>query len=465
MNRFRRLALALWGCAAFLPVSWAQRQDPIPLNNWAAPLYWRAPVPDQPADLPAYAATNIPRAADTSGQLSFVAIQPCRPVDTRGESGQTGAFGPPIMTSGAKRDFALWSSPKCVGLPSSARAYSVNVTVLPSGPLGYLTLWPAGSPQPFVSTLNSFTGTVVSNAAIVPAGTNGSISAFVTDQTHLIIDVNGFYTDMAGIGGTAGPTGPTGPMGPAGPMGPGGTVGPTGAVGPQGPPILFRGAWVNTTLYATGDSVSFAGSSYIALTGNLGQQPGLNPFVWGLLAQMGATGTTGATGPTGPASIVPGPTGATGATGAMGPTGPTGPSGSGGLAAYGSFSNDSGPIVAVILGGTSIPLSTTTASLNISYSGTTATIANAGVYKMSYCVRTTATLNMSSRLLVNGAGVTSSAISPPQGSDKFCRATTLSLAAGTTVDLQLWANPSVAASLLSPGGAEMLIEQLGPLVP
>jgi hypothetical protein len=151
------------------------------------------------------------------------------------------------------------------------------------------------------------------------------------------------------------------------------------------------------------------------------------------------------------------------ALGLQGPPGPPGPAGTAG--AYGSFSNDSGSIVAVVLGGTSIPLSTTTASLNISYTGTTATIANAGVYRMSYCVRTTATTSMSSRLLVNGAGVTSSAISPPQGSDKFCRSTTLSLAAGTTVDLQLYANPPVAATLLSPGGAEMLIEMLGPLVP
>jgi BclA C-terminal domain len=133
------------------------------------------------------------------------------------------------------------------------------------------------------------------------------------------------------------------------------------------------------------------------------------------------------------------------------------------LRACGSYSNDAGSIVAVVLGGTSIPLSSATASLNISYSGTTATIANAGVYRMSYCIRTTSSVSMSSRLRVNGAGVTSSAISPPQGSDKFCRATTLSLAAATTVDLQLYADPPVAATLLSPGGAEMLIEQPGDL--
>jgi hypothetical protein len=136
-----------------------------------------------------------------------------------------------------------------------------------------------------------------------------------------------------------------------------------------------------------------------------------------------------------------------------------------GLAAFGSFSNDSGPIVAVILSGTSIPLNTTTASLNISYSGTTATIATSGVYRMSYCVRATSSLSMSSRLLVNGAGVTSSAISPPAGAATFCRSTTLSLATGTTVDVQLYANPPIAATLLSPGGAELLIEKLSELVP
>jgi len=55
-------------------------------------------------------------------------------------------------------------------------AYSLNVTVVPSGPLGYLTLWPSGETQPLVSTLNS-DGRVKADAAIVPAGTNGGITA------------------------------------------------------------------------------------------------------------------------------------------------------------------------------------------------------------------------------------------------------------------------------------------------
>ena len=69
--------------------------------------------------------------------------------------------------------------------------------VPPSPPLFYLTAWPAGQTQPFVSTLNSFLGKVVANAAIVPAGVSGgltgAISVFVSNATDVIIDVNGYF--------------------------------------------------------------------------------------------------------------------------------------------------------------------------------------------------------------------------------------------------------------------------------
>jgi hypothetical protein len=69
----------------------------------------------------------------------------------------------------------------------------MNVRVVPDGPLYYLTAWPTGSPQPFVSTLNSFDGTVVANAAIVPAGTDGAVSVYVAGESHVILDLNGYF--------------------------------------------------------------------------------------------------------------------------------------------------------------------------------------------------------------------------------------------------------------------------------
>ncbi|MBI4909155.1 MAG: hypothetical protein HY820_36385 [Acidobacteria bacterium] len=122
--------------------------------------------------------------------LRFVPILPCRAVDTRSS---LGAFGYPMMQAGTPRSFALPLS-SC-GIPATAAAYSLNVTVQPPRPrtLGYLTLWPTGSPQPLVSTLNSFDGRIKANAAIVPAGTNGAVSVFVTDYTDVVLDVNGYF--------------------------------------------------------------------------------------------------------------------------------------------------------------------------------------------------------------------------------------------------------------------------------
>src|SRR5437667_6327422 len=59
--------------------------------------------------------------------------------------------------------------------------------------LGFLTTWPTGQSQPLVSTLNAPTGAVTANGAIVPAGTNGDVSVFVTNDSDLVIDINGYF--------------------------------------------------------------------------------------------------------------------------------------------------------------------------------------------------------------------------------------------------------------------------------
>ena len=125
--------------------------------------------------------------------LRFVPVTPCRVVDTRG--GQ-GPFGGPTMTAASIRSFLIPQS-GC-GIPGTAQAYSFNVTVVPKGPLPYLTLWPTGQSQPLVSTLNSFAGAVVANAAIVPAGTNGAVSVYVTNPTDVILDINGYFDASSG---------------------------------------------------------------------------------------------------------------------------------------------------------------------------------------------------------------------------------------------------------------------------
>jgi uncharacterized repeat protein (TIGR01451 family) len=157
---------------------------------------------------------------DTTGPtaLQFYPLTPCRVADTRNP---VGPLGGPILAGGSSRSFPILSS-SC-GIPAAAQAYVLNATVVPSGPLGYLTLWPTGSSQPFVSTLNAPDAQITANMAIVPAGTGGAISAFVTDNTHLVLDISGYFAPAGGAGAlnfftltpcrvwdTRGPNGPLG---------------------------------------------------------------------------------------------------------------------------------------------------------------------------------------------------------------------------------------------------------------
>jgi YVTN family beta-propeller protein len=120
--------------------------------------------------------------------LQFVPVTPCRLVDTRHSPGP---FGGPAVDGGTSRSFALPES-DC-GIPATALAYSLNVTAVPHGSLGYLTIWPTGESQPLVSTLNSLDGRVKANAAIVPAGAAGAISVFTSDTTNVVLDINGYF--------------------------------------------------------------------------------------------------------------------------------------------------------------------------------------------------------------------------------------------------------------------------------
>ena len=114
------------------------------------------------------------------GGLSLYTLQPCRAFDTRQ---QNLAFDGEITVG-------IATSP-CAP-PSTAQAYALNATAIPDPTLNYLTLWPDGESQPTVSTLNAVDGTITSNMAIVGT-TNGSIDAYASGLTNLILDLYGYF--------------------------------------------------------------------------------------------------------------------------------------------------------------------------------------------------------------------------------------------------------------------------------
>jgi hypothetical protein len=137
----------------------------------------------------------------SSSTLQFYPLTPCRVLDTRKPNGDLGG---PYLQGQQERDFPVLES-TCIPSNANAVAYSLNFTAVPlqlGQPLGYLTVWPTGEPQPLVSTLNNLTGTIVANAAIVPAGTGGEISVYPTNNTNLVADIDGYFA-AAGQGGLA----------------------------------------------------------------------------------------------------------------------------------------------------------------------------------------------------------------------------------------------------------------------
>ncbi len=138
---------------------------------------------------PSITGTSAIIAISPSSGLRYIAVSPCRVVDTRNAAGP---FGAPFVPASGSRSFSIPNSTNC-SIPSTAQAYSLNLTVVPHGTLGYLTMWPTGVNQAVVSTLNSIDGRVKANAAIVPAGDNGAVSVFATNDTDVVLDINGYF--------------------------------------------------------------------------------------------------------------------------------------------------------------------------------------------------------------------------------------------------------------------------------
>ena len=126
----------------------------------------------------------------SAAPLAFVALTPCRLVDTRG-NGFTGSFGPPALAAGTPRTFTF---PGQCGIPAGAAALSVNFTVTNAQGSGFILAFPEGDPPPTVSTVNYAFGQTVANAAVVPLGSGGGLTVIAgVSGTDLIIDVNGYY--------------------------------------------------------------------------------------------------------------------------------------------------------------------------------------------------------------------------------------------------------------------------------
>ncbi len=202
------VAAVLCGCLHATASSSDWENAKIPLRNWPAPAYWMptsAGMTAAPLSQGKTAAGDARQGSVTplSGPLVFVGITPCRLVDTRPQEGFPAPFGAPAFAPDEIRSYPFLSHPNCQ-LPSNVKAFSLNLLILPPGPLPWLSAWPDGYPYPGTSFLNATQAGIYNNAVIVGAGVNGGISVLAKATTHLIIDINGYFIDMPASNSTLG---------------------------------------------------------------------------------------------------------------------------------------------------------------------------------------------------------------------------------------------------------------------
>jgi hypothetical protein len=158
------------------------------IANWAAPPFWSSDsIPTAAKGAAGRAAEGRTALVGGVTALPFIALPPCRIIDTRGNAPLTGGFLPAATV----RSYTVTG---VCGIPANAQALSLNATVVhPTGP-GFLTLWPQGGAFPPVSTLNYLGNDVIVNAAVVPISGGGGISmALGVSGGDVILDTNGYY--------------------------------------------------------------------------------------------------------------------------------------------------------------------------------------------------------------------------------------------------------------------------------
>jgi hypothetical protein len=132
----------------------------------------------------ALSSTVTPWSGDT-----FAPLVPDRLLDSRGP---IGGWGGPLTASAPKALTVV----DVGGVPATASAVIMNVTVTESTEASFVTLYPAGATRPNASNLNFGAGQTIPNLVTVKVGLGGQVLfATMFGSTHVVADVVGYYDD------------------------------------------------------------------------------------------------------------------------------------------------------------------------------------------------------------------------------------------------------------------------------
>ncbi len=124
--------------------------------------------------------------------MALVSLVPARLADTRpGETTVDGLFaGEGVRARGSTLELVVAGRG---GVDSDAAAVALNVTVADPKKSGFVTVYPCGAERPLASNVNFTAGAVVPNAVIAKVGVGGKVCLYVSSDTHLVVDVNGYF--------------------------------------------------------------------------------------------------------------------------------------------------------------------------------------------------------------------------------------------------------------------------------
>ncbi|AXY74785.1 hypothetical protein D3H65_12675 [Paraflavitalea soli] len=129
----------------------------------------------------------------------------------------------------------------------------------------------------------------------------------------------------------------------------------------------------------------------------------------------------------------------------------------------GFASNTLGSVIAVILGGTPIPLpSNQSLGSNVTVNGanTVFTVAQAGRYRIAYGINMNAALLVSSQLRINGTVSPAGTVAPVLSVNRLSAEVILNLTAGSTISVELFGLLGAVVLLPSSQGAFMTIQRV-----
>jgi hypothetical protein len=126
-------------------------------------------------------------------ELQFVAVAPCRIIDTRKAGGQLSAtsrvFDATLATYAAQGGLA-----GSCNISAAATAVQLNLgAISTNGKSTYLAGWATGTVQPTASLLNTNPAAPTANMVTVPVNAIGQFTLKTPGAMHVFADVAGFY--------------------------------------------------------------------------------------------------------------------------------------------------------------------------------------------------------------------------------------------------------------------------------